>query len=318
MVDRDMRHPADGRQQPASRYLRPAVAGLLLLAAISGISAATPGFGAGGPWRGHPAAIGIALEVTLALVLLALTVLARRSPRPGPLRAELRYLIRWATITLMIIIVAVGIGNYAGSRHGSTLLKLLQRNGKSKPQPRPVHMLHDGHSLNLIYLWYALIAAVLAAAIGACWLAIASHRPARPAFAEVLDDDRDDATLRRAVESGRVALQAVDEARAAIIACYLAMEGSLATAGTARAAAETPDELLARAITSGPLRGPAAAELTALFYEARFSTHSLSDNARAAAVAALDGIAAELRDPAVTGRATTAAAGSGQGTEALR
>ncbi len=51
------------------------------------------------------------------------------------------------------------------------------------------------------------------------------------------------------------------------------MEDSLASAGTARAAAETPDELLTRAAASGVIHGEAAASLTGLFYEARFSTH---------------------------------------------
>ena len=48
--------------------------------------------------------------------------------------------------------------------------------------------------------------------------------------------------LREAVESGRSALRTVDDARAAIIACYVAMETSLAERGTARGVADTPDE----------------------------------------------------------------------------
>ena len=93
---------------------------------------------------------------------------------------------------------------------------------------------------------------------------------------------------------GRAALAGVDDARAAIIACYVAMERSLAERGTARAAADTPDELLARAVASGVVRGGAAGRLTALFYEARFSTHPLDGGQRDAASAALDELAAEL------------------------
>ena len=106
----------------------------------------------------------------------------------------------------------------------------------------------------------------------------------------------EDEDLRQAVDSGRAALRAVDDARAAIIACYVAMEGSLASAGTARAATETPDELLTRAAASGLIRGQAAASLTGLFYEARFSTHPIGPTARDAARQSLDAISAELAD----------------------
>jgi len=74
----------------------------------------------------------------------------------------------------------------------------------------------------------------------------------------------------------------------------VAMERRLADRGTARGAADTPDELLARAVASGAVRGGAAGRLTALFYEARFSTHPLDAGQRDAASAALDSLAAEL------------------------
>jgi hypothetical protein len=88
------------------------------------------------------------------------------------------------------------------------------------------------------------------------------------------------------------------------------MEGSLADAGTARAAAETPDELLARATASGLLRGQAASQLTALFYEARFSTHPLSGTAKADATAALNEISWRLHRAGRTIDATTGGAAS--------
>ena len=102
------------------------------------------------------------------------------------------------------------------------------------------------------------------------------------------------AELRAAVESGRAALAEISDARAAIIACYVAMERSLADRGTRRTVTDTPDELLARAVAAGTVRGPAASTLTGLFYEARFSTHPVAGRQRAAASAALDDLAAEL------------------------
>ena len=111
----------------------------------------------------------------------------------------------------------------------------------------------------------------------------------------IVEDSQD---LREAVESGRSALRTLDDARAAIIACYVAMETHLAERGTARAVADTPDELLARAQATGLVRGTAAARLTALFYEARFSSHPLDRGDWDAAADALDELAAALTQSA--------------------
>jgi hypothetical protein len=292
------------------RYFRPVLAGLLLLAAIAGVGASSPGLGTGGPWRRHPLPIAIALELALALLLLGLAMVGRWSPTPDNLRRQLRHLLGWAIIVSMIVNVVIGIVNYVLTRHGSTVLKLL-RGPQHKPGPtrslRPLP--REFHGAHLTYLLYALIAVLLVVAIAACVLVVARRKPARPAFFDEVADE-DGASLQRAVESGRAALHAMDEARAAIIACYVAMEGSLADAGTARAAAETPDELLARATASGLLRGQAASQLTALFYEARFSTHPLSGTAKADATAALNEISWRLRRAGRTIDATTGGAAS--------
>jgi hypothetical protein len=135
---------------------------------------------------------------------------------------------------------------------------------------------------------------LLAAVVLSIWWA----RRFRPA-GQSGDDDfiaEDPEDLREAVESGRSALLTIDDARAAIIACYLAMEASLAERGAARAIADTPDELLARAQATGIVRGTAAARLTALFYEARFSSHPLDRSQRDAAAHALDELAAALAE----------------------
>ena len=147
----------------------------------------------------------------------------------------------------------------------------------------------------LAALLYALLIVVLLAGVA---LSIWWARRLRPSIgaredAFIAHDSED---LREAVESGRSALRTVDDARAAIIACYVAMENSLAERGAARAIADTPDELLARARQSGIVRGTAAARLTALFYEARFSSHPLDHRQRDAAEQALDELAAALAE----------------------
>ena len=70
----------------------------------------------------------------------------------------------------------------------------------------------------------------------------------------------------------------------------------LTTTYTARGDAGTPGELLARATEAGLVRGTAAGQLTALFYEARFSSHPLGQQQRDAAERALDELAADLAE----------------------
>jgi hypothetical protein len=139
---------------------------------------------------------------------------------------------------------------------------------------------------------YALLVLALAAAVAiSIWWSMRQRRPALPGR---ITGDVDTEELLDVVESGRAALAELDDARAAIIACYLAMERSLADRGAARGAADTPDELLARAVAAGVVRDAAARRLTALFYEARFSSHPLGPGQRDAAKAALDELAVEL------------------------
>jgi hypothetical protein len=100
--------------------------------------------------------------------------------------------------------------------------------------------------------------------------------------------------LADAVAAGTAALGATPGAREAIIACYAAMEASLAAAGSPRRAADTPEELLNRAEGDGIIRTPAARRLTGLFREARFSPHRLAGAQRQAALAALGDIGDDL------------------------
>jgi len=165
---------------------------------------------------------------------------------------------------------------------------------------------HSGHgSLPIADILWGLLILVLIAAIVLTlrWLASQSRvRGWDGADDEIAEDSQ---TLREAVESGRSALRTFDDAKSAIIACYLAMERSLAEQGAARTDADTPDELLARANQRQIVRGTAPARLTALFYEARFSSHPMDQAQRDAAEQALDELARALdsqhRDPQQAG-----------------
>ncbi|MFJ8042757.1 DUF4129 domain-containing protein [Kitasatospora sp. NPDC096147] len=103
----------------------------------------------------------------------------------------------------------------------------------------------------------------------------------------------DGKALAEAVASGRRALAGSD-ARTAVIACYLAMEDSLADSGVTRHDSDSPADLLRRAATAGVLTGSHPATLAGLFREARYSSHPMGEPELARARAALDGIAAQL------------------------
>ncbi|WP_071286758.1 DUF4129 domain-containing protein [Mycolicibacterium llatzerense] len=84
--------------------------------------------------------------------------------------------------------------------------------------------------------------------------------------------------------------------RESIIACYAAMECALADApGAEPQDSDTPSEVLARAVEHHALHAGSATELVALFAEARFSPHVMSERHRDIAAEALRRVLAELR-----------------------
>ena len=86
------------------------------------------------------------------------------------------------------------------------------------------------------------------------------------------------------------------EPRAAIIACYAAMERELSRVpGAVPQDFDTPTEVLARAVENHVLHVDNAAELVNLFEEARFSPHVMSEAHRESALGVLQLVLADLR-----------------------
>ena len=104
------------------------------------------------------------------------------------------------------------------------------------------------------------------------------------------------AALAEGLAAGSAALQANHEPRAAIIACYAAMEQGFAAAGSAPAAADTPAEVLARATAAGIVRSGSAEVLTGLFRRARYSAEPITSADSGAAATALAQMRAALDD----------------------
>ena len=282
---------------------------LLILLAIAGLRGAITAPRWNGPLKADGIVIGLVLEVvlgTLFVVTLRRDLTGRdaamkasvRSGASADVPTALRFVLKWVLGAGMIAVAVVLIANlhlhtFSTSRAQQPAVPGLPKTKFPVPHKSSSSTFH----IPLGPILYGLLIVVLVAAIAiTIWWSARLRRAAAPAvMPDYLGEDSED--LRDAVESGRAALAELDDARAAIIACYGAMESSLAARGTTRNAADTPDELLARAASTGIVRGRAAGaakELTRLFYEARFSTHPLGQSERDAARQALDYLAAEL------------------------
>jgi len=296
------RHPGEALS-PRGWVIRIAPPALLVVLAIAGLRSAlqTP------RWNGPLHRSGVAIGWVLLAVLVTLLVLtwirhraaARDVPDAAPgagTAAKLRVVMMSvlsggiaATVvaTLYALHLHLSQGKPPASKAHS------QRPPTPAPPPPTTRASQGFFSIPVGDILYALLVLALIAAVV---LSVRWSSRLRPPvrLGDELDDESDPEQLREAVESGRSAMRALDDARAAIIACYLAMERSLAERGEARSAADTPDELLARAIRSKIVRGAAAARLTTLFYEARFSSHPMDRAKREAAERALDELAAAL------------------------
>ncbi|MEU3661420.1 DUF4129 domain-containing protein [Streptomyces sp. NPDC032940] len=159
----------------------------------------------------------------------------------------------------------------------------------------------SGHALSLP--WYLLLGVLIALVVVVVTVVVVRRLrrfgltvPPRPGPPGVPSEDEDARLLLSAVRSARRALSDAGDARAAVIACYAAMEDALAASGVRRHAADSPADLLTRAAAAGLAPSPAAPRLTELFREARYSSHPMGAPHREAAAGALEDIASHLRD----------------------
>jgi hypothetical protein len=303
----------------AARVLPPALLILLALAGLRG-AVATP------RWTALERSRGVLTCCVLMVVLIALLVIVLRRRRgaltttddsaPMDTAAKLRSV-------LLAVLSAAIVADFVAILYGLHLKfpavkarRPTPRVSAARPNLPPTKHARPsagGGSFPLDAILYALLVVALIIAVA---LAFRWARRLRP-VPRLGDDEpiaEDSADLLEAVESGRTALRTFDDAKAAIIACYLAMEQRLAGRGAARTVADTPDELLARATRTGVVHGGAAQRLTQLFYEARFSSHPMDQGQRTAAEQALDDLAADLAAQADAAPADAAQAGAGTGT----
>jgi hypothetical protein len=262
---------------------------------------------------GRPGVLGLGLVV--AWVVGCSFALERVRERLGPgygdlaapeerLRQLAGRFLRFGPIVLGVAALALfRFGKPPASHRTSTPVPrvvLPTPTGVETPSP-PTSSSSSGHSsvLPLTILLSILAAALIVLLVVVLLRRLRAFRPPLPApAAPAADEDRE--LLLTAVRSGRRALAEGADARAAVIACYAAMEEALAASGVGRRASDSPADLLARATGAGLVTGPAAPRLTALFREARYSSHPMDDTRRAEAAAALEDIAGRLDDRTVT------------------
>jgi hypothetical protein len=230
---------------------------------------------------------GVAL---VAFVLVLVLARPRRKPRPDedePPRPPFPW---WAKTLAVLACVAVLLTPPA-------VLLTLRTRPRTAAQARPGALASGGavpprlpataHGSPWPLIAGMLIALALLVAL-TTWSRHARLRPARP------PEDQARLALRASLAAGRAALAGPRDPRAAIIACYAAMERGFAAAGSAPAAADTPAEVLARATGAGLVRSGSAARMAGLFRRARYSSEPMTSADSAAAAVALDQMQADL------------------------
>lgn len=253
-----------------------------------------------------PVVVGI--PVVAGLVLLA----RPRRGGPDPFGREPR-LRRLSALLLpgVVLVAAAGAtaAAFLGPKHTSEFYLPPGPMSRYTPHHQRLSGSGPGHGQPPWLVWTLVVLAAAAVFVPLVLLLVRleRRRAARPAPVGTGDQGRAEReALAEAVRRGRLALTD-SEARAAIIACYAAMEGSLAAAGYAPRASDAPEDLLRRAAPL--LGGTAAPELTALFRESRYSSHPLGqpqlDRARAALAEIADRLAAPGAAPADAARKAT-------------
>jgi hypothetical protein len=137
--------------------------------------------------------------------------------------------------------------------------------------------------------------------LGALWVAALALRQlvtrlARDDTEEQPDLDvtftADAAVAREALARDRERHEAAlagGDIRNGVVACWVLLEEAAAAAGFPRRPSETPTEFVVHVLHALDVDPRPVAELAGLYHEARFSSHQLSDGARARAEAALAG-----------------------------
>src|SRR5205823_5775211 len=213
---------------------------LLIVVGLAGLRGAVGTLRWDGPLHQDAVVVGVALEVVIAILFVILLVRHQRGsqePAAVKLRGVLLLVLGAGAIGAGVLMLAAlpvkGLG--PGRRLPPIGHPTARPSFSFRPHPGSGSALH----FPVTVLLYTLLVAVLLAGVAvSIWWARRLRPPIALRAGDVIAEDPEQ--LREAVESGRSALRTVDDARAAIIACHLPMEATLAERGTARGAAGPP------------------------------------------------------------------------------
>jgi hypothetical protein len=254
-----------------------AVVAVLLALAVTGLRAR--GTFAHGGNQTAAGASGAVLATVLSAaeglaVIAFIVVLASARPQRQPKSDDEEELWRpkipwWAKAAGVVLAVAALVTPFA------VLFTRKPRQLGPRPLPSGPPKVSLGHAAtsSASDVWPLIIGMVIAIAI----VVALTLLPRRKRWARAQPKDRTRlAALLDSLTAGSDALNAGGEPRAAIIACYAAMERGFAAAGSAPAVADTPAEVLARATRAGLVRPEPAETLTGMFRRARYSTYPMT------------------------------------------
>jgi Domain of unknown function (DUF4129) len=311
-----------GIDKPTGRVVALMVLMIFVAAALRGYLPAQEHAVHREPGSSQAALVFVIAALSASLALLTIAVIARlRDPRPAaPSGGDLSELLgtgtgrpNWrvlliglAVIVAWLLIVTLLIQLFV--RHGAspsapTPAPTAPPSGRATGQPPEQHPQNNTGDLFAILL-AATIPMLLVIVTGSVimwrrrWRATTPGAIADHHFESPTPAPRS-ASLVRAAELGLAEIGDLNrEPRAAIIACYAAMERELANIpGAAPQDFDTPTEVLVRAVEHQALHADNAAQLVNLFEEARFSPHVMNEGHREVAVNVLRLVLAELRSP---------------------
>lgn len=299
-----------------------------LIALMAGVVIALRGYipGTGGAHPGSPpTAVSVALMPVLSLVsvvLLLAGVLTSqhrlplalpepdrdRSRRPLQLgRAGMLIVAAAAVAAIVAAVIWVVYLLVAGHTEPSTPNSAPSTSAPATtpptgttapPPPQTGAEMPELSSTAVILIGVSAAALLAVAVVGLAVVTLSARQHRHAPVAELSEPAPETAvSLAKVAEMGLAAMMASgQDARTAIISCYVAMERGLAQAReVAPLISDTPSEVLARAFDRGVLRDASARELVTLFEEARFSPHSMLEWQRMRAEQLLRIVLADLQ-----------------------
>ena len=261
-----------------------ALLALVALASNGGVAGGGSGAVPGGP-AGSSTAVAYAYAFFLVGGALAFPFVVYVSVRQTPYSRERR---ARARLFPFVIVAAAGVALLIASQwreqFGSVLdrISIFEADGKDARPSRP-----GAAPPRVDPLPIALFASLAVAAIGAVVVrrGVKRRRGVLDSLAGRLSD-----IIAVTLED----LDAEQDARRAVILAYARMESALRCCGVPRRESETPLEYLARVLLELDVAQEPVSELTRLFEQAKFSNHEIGMETRAAAIAALAAIHADL------------------------